>query len=140
MPKKTFSIALGASARSNRRTGANRGGRRVAAGAESCRSRRDTGAEGRGRAFADAQALPRDDHDTGERVLADGQRSRHEAIATAAAVSAAVAVTSAVVGSIVNAPPAGCVPVNYGGMIYQQCGSTWYPPQGAQYVVVNPPR
>jgi hypothetical protein len=24
-------------------------------------------------------------------------------------------------------------------MIYQQCGSTWYQPQGSQYVVVNPP-
>ena len=34
---------------------------------------------------------------------------------------------------------AGCVPVNYGGMVYQQCGSTWYQPQGSQFVVVNPP-
>jgi len=24
-------------------------------------------------------------------------------------------------------------------MVYQQCGSTWYQPQGSQYVVVNPP-
>jgi hypothetical protein len=24
-------------------------------------------------------------------------------------------------------------------MIYQQCGSTWYQPQGPQYVVVYPP-
>ncbi|WP_415913963.1 hypothetical protein [Paraburkholderia sp. J76] len=60
-------------------------------------------------------------------------------IATAAAVTATVAVTSAVVGSIVHSVPANCVPVNYGGMVYQQCGSTWYQPQGAQYVVVNPP-
>jgi hypothetical protein len=60
-------------------------------------------------------------------------------IATAAAVAATVAVTSAIVGSIVNAPPPGCVPVNYGGMIYQQCGGTWYQPQGRQYVVINPP-
>jgi hypothetical protein len=29
--------------------------------------------------------------------------------------------------------------VNYGGTVYQQCGSTWYQPQGSQYVVVNPP-
>jgi hypothetical protein len=48
-------------------------------------------------------------------------------------------VTAAVVGSIVAAPPPGCVPVNYGGMVYQQCGSTWYQPQGTQYVVVSPP-
>ena len=47
--------------------------------------------------------------------------------------------TSAIVGSIVKAPPPGCVPVNYGGYIYQQCGSTWYQPQGSQFVVVNPP-
>jgi len=60
-------------------------------------------------------------------------------VATAAAVTATVAVTSAVVGSIVRSVPPSCVPVNYGGMIYQQCGSTWYLPQGAQYIVVNPP-
>jgi hypothetical protein len=60
-------------------------------------------------------------------------------VATAAAVGATIAVTSAVIGSIVNKPPANCVPVNYGGIVYQQCGSTWYQPQGAQYVVVAPP-
>lgn len=60
-------------------------------------------------------------------------------VATAAAVGATIAVTSAVIGSIVNKPPANCVPVNYGGIVYQQCGSTWYQPQGPQYVVVAPP-
>lgn len=60
-------------------------------------------------------------------------------IATAAAVTATVAVTSAVVGSIVRSVPPDCAPVNYGGMIYQRCGSTWYQPQGSQYVVVNAP-
>jgi len=60
-------------------------------------------------------------------------------VATAAAVTAGVAVTAAVVGSVVNAVPAGCVPVNYGGLIYQQCGSTWYQPQGSGYVVINQP-
>ena len=60
-------------------------------------------------------------------------------IATAAAVTATVAVTSAVIGSMVRTVPAGCVPVYYGGYIYQQCGSTWYQPQGSQYVVINPP-
>jgi hypothetical protein len=60
-------------------------------------------------------------------------------VATAAAVTATVAVTSAVIGSIVNAPPPGCRPVNYGGIVYQQCGTTWYMPQGTQFVVVNPP-
>ena len=44
-----------------------------------------------------------------------------------------------VVGSMVRTVPAGCAPVNYGGMVYQQCGGTWYAPQGAQFVVVNPP-
>ena len=60
-------------------------------------------------------------------------------VARAAAVGTAVAVTSAVIGSMVATVPPNCVPVNYGGMIYQQCGSTWYQPQGTQYVVVNPP-
>jgi hypothetical protein len=60
-------------------------------------------------------------------------------VATAAAVTATVAVTSAVIGSIVRTVPANCVPVNYGGMIYQQCGTTWYQPQGSQYVVVRAP-
>jgi hypothetical protein len=59
--------------------------------------------------------------------------------ARAAAVTAGVAVTAAVVGSRVATVPASCVPVNYGGMVYQQCGSTWYQPQGSQYVVVNAP-
>ncbi len=60
-------------------------------------------------------------------------------VATAAAVTATVAVTSAVVGSMVRTVPAGCVPVNYGGLIYQQCGSTWYQPQNGAYVVINAP-
>jgi hypothetical protein len=68
-----------------------------------------------------------------------GWDNDYHPIATAAAVTATVAVTSAVVGSIVRTLPAGCVPVNYGGMIYQQCGTTWYQPQGAQFVIVNSP-
>jgi hypothetical protein len=68
-----------------------------------------------------------------------GWDNDYHPVATAAAVTATVAVTSAIVGSIVNAPPPGCVPVNYGGIIYQQCGSTWYQPQGTRYVVINPP-
>ncbi|WP_374954927.1 hypothetical protein [Paraburkholderia sp. BL21I4N1] len=60
-------------------------------------------------------------------------------VATAAAVTATVAVTSAVVGSIVRSVPPNCAPVNYGGMIYQHCGSSWYQPQGSQYIVVNAP-
>jgi hypothetical protein len=68
-----------------------------------------------------------------------GWDNDYHPIATAAAVTATVAVTSAVIGSMVRTVPAGCVPVNYGGMVYQQCGSTWYQPQGTQYVVINPP-
>jgi len=68
-----------------------------------------------------------------------GWDNDYHPVATAAAVTATVAVTSAVVGSMVRSVPAGCVPVNYGGMVYQQCGSSWYMPQGGQYVVVNPP-
>jgi len=69
----------------------------------------------------------------------NGWDNDYHPVATAAAVTAAVVVTSAVVGSIVRSPPPGCVPVNYGGYIYQQCGSTWYQPQGSQYVVIAPP-
>ena len=55
------------------------------------------------------------------------------------AAAAVIAGTAAIIGSMVNTVPASCVPINYGGMIYQQCGGTWYQPQGAQYIVVNPP-
>jgi len=68
-----------------------------------------------------------------------GWDNDYHPVARAAAVGAAVAVTSAIVGSMVQSVPPNCVPVNYGGMVYQQCGSTWYQPQGSQYVVVNPP-
>ena len=75
----------------------------------------------------------------GHRGCCGGWDNDYHPVATAAAVTAGVAVTSAVVGSLVRSVPPSCVPVNYGGMIYQQCGSTWYQPQGSQYVVVNPP-
>ncbi|WER48629.1 hypothetical protein CupriaWKF_28080 [Cupriavidus sp. WKF15] len=68
-----------------------------------------------------------------------GWDNDYHPVATAAAVTATVAVTSAVIGSMVRTVPPGCVPVNYAGMVYQQCGTTWYQPQGSQYVVVNPP-
>ena len=68
-----------------------------------------------------------------------GWYNDYHPVAGAMAVGAAVAVTSAVIGSMVATVPAGCVPVNYGGMVYQQCGSAWYQPQGSQYVAVNPP-
>ena len=68
-----------------------------------------------------------------------GWDNDYHPVAAAAAISAGVAVTSAVVGSLVQSVPPSCVPVHYGGMVYQQCGSTWYQPQGSQYVVVNPP-
>ena len=55
------------------------------------------------------------------------------------AAAAAVVGTAAIIGSMVRTVPANCVPINYGGMVYQQCGSTWYQPQGSQYMVVNPP-
>jgi hypothetical protein len=60
-------------------------------------------------------------------------------VAGAMVVGGAMAVTAAAIGSIVYSVPPSCVPVNYGGMVYQQCGSTWYLPQGSQFVVVNPP-
>jgi len=77
--------------------------------------------------------------DTHRGCCNNGWDNDYHPVATAAAVTATVAVTAAVVGSIVNAPPPGCVPVNYRGYVYQQCGSTWYQPQGTQYVVIAPP-
>ena len=68
-----------------------------------------------------------------------GWDNDYHPVATAAAVTATVAVTSAVIGSMVRTVPAGCVPVNYGGVVYQQCGATWYVPQAGQYMVVAPP-
>ncbi len=68
-----------------------------------------------------------------------GWDNDYHPIATAAAVTATVAVTSAVIGSMVRTVPTGCVPVNYGGYVYQQCGNVWYQPQAGQYVVINPP-
>jgi hypothetical protein len=65
----------------------------------------------------------------------DGWDNDYHPVATAAAITA----TAVVIGSMVRTVPANCVPVNYSGMVYQQCGSTWYQPQGSQYVVVNPP-
>jgi len=60
-------------------------------------------------------------------------------VAGAMVVGGAIAVTAAAIGSTVAAVPVGCVPINYGGMVYQQCGTVWYAPQGSQFVVVNPP-
>ena len=60
-------------------------------------------------------------------------------VAGAMVVGGTIAVTAAVIGSMVNTVPVGCLPVSYGGMVYQQCGTTWYLPQGTQFVVVNPP-
>lgn len=60
-------------------------------------------------------------------------------VATAAAVTATTMVTAAVIGSIVNSVPPSCVTTVVNGIAYQQCGSTWYQPQGAQFIVVNPP-
>src|SRR5262250_172387 len=74
-----------------------------------------------------------------DRGCCGGWDNDYHPVATAAAVTATVAVTSAVVGSMVRTVPAGCVPVNYGGIVYQQCGGTWYQPQGTQFVVVNAP-
>jgi hypothetical protein len=68
-----------------------------------------------------------------------GWDNDYHPVAAAAVVGTTMAVTSAVIGSMVRTPPPGCVPVNYGGIVYQQCGTTWYQPQAGQYVVINPP-
>jgi hypothetical protein len=55
------------------------------------------------------------------------------------AAAAVIGGTIAAIGSSVRSVPPGCVPVNYGGIVYQQCGATWYAPQGSQFMVVAPP-
>ena len=72
-----------------------------------------------------------------------GWNDNYHPVATAAAVTATVAVTAAVVGSVVRSVPPNCSPYNYNGMVYQQCGNSWYQPQyvgnDVQYVVFNRP-
>ena len=69
-----------------------------------------------------------------------GWNHDYHPVATAAAVGATMAVTAAVVGSFVRSVPVGCVPVNYSGMIYQQCGGgVWYQSESNGYIVSNPP-
>lgn len=60
-------------------------------------------------------------------------------VAAAAVIGGAVALGAAALGSTVATVPSNCVPVNHAGMVYQQCGDTWYAPQGSQFIVVNPP-
>lgn len=61
-------------------------------------------------------------------------------VAAAVVVGAVIGASAAAVGSTVNTLPAECVPVYYGGMDYQQCGTIWYQYQGGStFVVVNPP-
>jgi hypothetical protein len=46
----------------------------------------------------------------------------------------------AVVGSMVRSVPPGCVPVNYSGIVYQQCGTHLVRAAGGRkFVVVAPP-
>lgn len=65
-------------------------------------------------------------------------------VGRAVVTTAAVVGTAAVIGSIVSSVPPSCVQTNINGIIYQQCGNTWYQPQyvgsTVNYVVVNPPR
>ena len=60
-------------------------------------------------------------------------------VAAAAVVAGAIAVTDVLVGSTVYTVPSDCVPVNYSGMVYLQCGNDWYQHDGTEFVVINPP-
>lgn len=63
----------------------------------------------------------------------------HHPVAAGAVIAGAAVVTAAAIGSVVYTVPTGCYPVAYGGVYYQQCGASWYMPQGSQYIVVAPP-
>jgi hypothetical protein len=73
----------------------------------------------------------------------DADRDWHP-VAAAAVATRAAATTAVVVGSIVHALPPSCLAHAINGVIYHQCGATWYQPQYAgstvQYVVIAPPR
>jgi len=56
-------------------------------------------------------------------------------LAAAAVVGGAIAAA----GTAVYTAPASCVPVSYGGIIYQVCGDVWYAPHGSQWIIVDPP-
>ena len=68
----------------------------------------------------------------------------HQSVGGAVAVAAAATATAVVVGSMVHTLPPSCQVVNINGVVYQQCGSTWYQPQfsdgSTSYVVINAPR
>jgi hypothetical protein len=76
-------------------------------------------------------------------VDVDVDRDWHP-VAAAAVVTAAAATTAVVVGSIVHSLPPSCFAHAINGVIYHQCGTTWYQPQYAgstvQYVVIAPLR
>ena len=61
----------------------------------------------------------------------------------AVAAGVAVGATAAAIGSVAYALPAGCSSVVVNGIVYQQCGSTWYQPQyygnSMSYTVVARP-
>ena len=68
-----------------------------------------------------------------------GWDNDYHPVATAAAVTTTVARTSANVGSTVRILPAGCIPWNTGGYVYEKCGTVWYQLQGDQWIVIYPP-
>jgi hypothetical protein len=51
--------------------------------------------------------------------------------------------TGLAIGSLAYTLPSNCVVTNYGGVVYRQCGNTWYQQQyrnsGVAYVVVRRP-
>jgi hypothetical protein len=49
------------------------------------------------------------------------------------------ATAAAVMGHYYRTLPPGCATVNQHGIVYHQCGSTWYRTEGTQYVVVQQP-
>ena len=49
------------------------------------------------------------------------------------------ATAAAIIGHHYNSLPSGCTVVNRGGIVYHQCGSTWYKTDGNRYLVVAQP-
>ena len=77
-----------------------------------------------------ARVILADDHPEVIKYLREALEREFEVVATVGDGNALVAAAETLAPDVIVTDIA---------MVYQQCGSTWYQPQGSQYVVVNPP-
>lgn len=78
--------------------------------------------------------------DAGAVFVRAGVAYRPRPVARGVAFGAAAAVTAVAIGSVVRSLPPSCQTVMVGNVPYHNCSGTWYQPQGATYIVVQPPQ